>query len=403
MNRRRFLTLLGVSTASGLAGCGGLGGTGSTETETIQETPNNSTVNPAHGTSTPTPTPTPEPTPTPTPTETEVQETEEPDPDLTGREIYFNQIHGEDEGVLERVQGTGGKTSISFQAIDESLEEGFEQGGRFEAVKSGLETASKLYSGGNHEEGYWNRHRHIMSALHQTLEQKDGEEWDFEIFSNLNYTQTVGTTIQYSEIKVATGETTENGNDEYAIINGALSEDMNHATHIPGEEKGSGYKRTMWGVRDSSNHVDLPPHDTEAIQNRLDSLGSDATPQRAEGSWASAMGYQLFTGSHEVNTGFEYQPDEMLVPATQDIHDKIDEIGYEQGDELGRDGEAPLATHGRMDLQLAVNEKYMNEGYDEVANPVVIDNLQETEDGWDFELREEPDWNWEQGYPAQAD
>jgi len=385
-DRRQFLSLLGVAGTVGLTGCSGGSSDPAEGTSTVSESPNNSTVNPAHNTPTPNRTPTPE----------DQEGGSEPvEQDLTGREIYFNQIHGENEQILEEVQGTEDDTSISFQAIDQSLEQGFQNGGRNQAIAAGLETASQEYQSVG-DETYWNRHQHIMSALHQTLEQKEGEQWDFEVLSNLNYTQTVGDTIQYSEIKVATGETTENGNDEYAIINGALSEHMNHATHTPGEEKGSGYKRTMWGVRDSSNDVDLPPHDTEAIQNRVDRGAGESTFYGA----ASLMGYQLFTGGHSVDADIDYRPDEMLVPATQDIHEKIDEIGYEQGDELGRDGEAPLATHGRMDLQLAVNERYINEGYDEVDNPVVIDNLQETEDGWDFELREEPDWTPEQGYAS---
>ncbi|NLV10895.1 hypothetical protein GOC74_13265 [Halomicrobium mukohataei] len=216
----------------------------------------------------------------------------------------------------------------------------------------------------------------------------------------MNYTQTAGSTLQYSEIKVETGDTTETGENEYAIINAALNETMNHATHTPGEDKGNaGYKRTMSGVRESDNNVDLPPHDVEALEEReRDSDMAENVPE----SGAPLMGYQLFAGGHSTSDGFEYRPDEMLVPASKDIHEKIDEIGYEQGDRVDDEEGNPLGTHGRMDLQLAINERYMNEGYDEVDNPVVIDSLEETENGWDFELREEPDWNWEQGYPTTA-
>lgn len=316
------------------------------------------------------------------------------DPDLTGEQIYFDWIHGENEEILEENKGEHGQ--ISFNSVNKALEEGFEDGGRNQAIAQALETASQEYQ---ENSSYEDRHRHILSALHTTLEQKEGEQWNFNVFSNMNYTQTVGDTLQFSEIKVETEETTDTGEDEYAIINAALNETMNHATHIPGEDKGDdGYKRTMSGVRESDNDTDLPPHDVEALRERME--GGDETGIQVSG--AGLMGYQLFAGGHSVDSGFEFRPDEMLVPASKKIHEKIDEIGYEQGDRVDDTEGHVLGTHGRMDLQLAINERYMNEGYDEIDAPVVIDDLEETEEGWDFTLREEPDWNEDKGYPAQA-
>ncbi|WP_146418309.1 hypothetical protein [Haloarcula hispanica] len=355
MNRRRFLTLLGVSTASGLAGCGGLGGTGSTETETIQETPNNSTINPAHGTSTPTSTPTPEPTPTPTPTETEVQETEQPSQDLTGREIYLNQIHGEDEGVLERVQGTGGKTSISFQAIDESLEEGFEQGGRFEAVKSGLETASKQYSGGNHEEGYWNRHRHIMSALHQTLEQKQGEQWDFEVDSRLDAQPGTDGWLKFSRIDVEKeGETTERGNTEYQTIRGALDERYQHTTHISGNpaDPSNYVKRILQQVDNPESVASRSLIDKDAADNAIEHYdwNRERSYDQASTQIGILLGGGLDTESSYENTSIA--PENLLV-AEEGREEEILEIV----DEYEEDGD--LALRQRM------REEYFNNGHEE--------------------------------------
>ncbi|QUJ74001.1 hypothetical protein [Haloarcula marismortui] len=383
ISRRRLLTVSGASIAF-LSGCQ----TGS------REQPESATDDAATSTSTPTPTDeaTEEVTETeePTPTET-------PEPDLTGREHYFNWIHGENDQILEENKGQNGE--ISFQAIDNALEEGFENGGRNHAIANALETASQEYQ---ENSSYEHRHRHILSAIHTTLEQKEGDQWDFDVFSNMNYTQTAGATLQYSEIKVETGDTTDTGEDEYAIINAALNETMNHATHTPGEDGGEqiGYKRTMEEVRNSSVDTMLPPHDTEAIQNRAERVEED------EEGWlvgySTLMGYQLFSGGHSTSDGAEYRPDQWLVPASKDIHEKIDQVGYEQGDRVDDEEGNPLGTHGRMDLQLAINERYMNEGYNEVDNPVVIDNLEETENGWDFELREEPDWNEDKGYPATA-
>jgi len=380
MNRRRFLTLLGVSTASGLAGCGGLGGTGSTETETIQETPNNSTINPAHGTSTPTSTPTPEPTPTPTPTETEVQETEQPSQDLTGREIYFNQIHGEDEGVLERVQGTGGKTSISFQAIDESLEEGFEQGGRFEAVKSGLETASKQYSGGNHEEGYWNRHRHIMSALHQTLEQKDGEEWDFKIDSRLDATPSPDGWLKFSRIDVETQGETERGNTEYQTIRGALDERYQHTTHISGNPASADnfMRRLLQQIDNPESYNSRSLIDKDAAEKIIqeENLNRDGSYDQFGMNISILLGGEINFGEYDEN----YVTGEHLLISEDGREEEILEIV----DEYEEDGD--LALRNRM------REKYFNNGFNEyeaTETNITADGSVSMEGIDDFDMSEE--------------
>jgi hypothetical protein len=407
-SRRHFLTSLATVGAATIAGCGGNNETG-TPTDTISESPTpedvvptptprpGNTTTPIQTTSTPdqttatpdqttptetTPTPTPTETPTPTPTPTP-----EPDRDLSGEEIYLNWIHGEDGQILEQVQGERGVHNISFQAIDEALEEGFQNGGRNRAVANALKTASQEYVPNN---SYEQRHRHILSALHQTLEQKTGEDWDFDIVSNMNYTQTAGETLQFSEVRIENGEETEDGEPLYDIVNAAISPDYRHAPHTPGEKTENGYKRTMQGVRESDNDVDLPPHDTEALQERGENSGYG---EKVAHSFLPAMGYQLFAGGHSVDSEVEYNPDQSLVPASKEVHETIDNIGYEQGETPG--------TSGRIDLQMAINEKYFNEGYDETDNPVAVD-VKETSSGWNVELEERPDWTWEDGYPAQA-
>jgi uncharacterized protein YukE len=334
-------------------------------------------------------------------TETE-EKTEQPEEEyLSGVELHDEWIHGETDAwegktVREFVATTD---AIELDQLTNILEENND---RIRAVGEAVKNASEQFP---NRGDYEMRHRHIMSALDQAIEQTD---WDFDFISNMNYTQTVGETIQYSEIKVPTGETTEDGHDEYAIINGALSPKMDdersglkqdHAVQIPGEEvenvQDQIYKQTMKAVRNSSLDGAFPPTDVEAIQSRVDrGADEDFFP-----SFATLMGYNLFAGGSDVEGGYGFRADEMLVPATKEIHELIDEIGYEQGNQTDENGD-PLGTHGRVDLQLAINEEYFKEGYDEVDGPVVIDELEETSDGWDFELREEPDWNWEQGYPA---
>jgi len=60
----------------------------------------------------------------------------------------------------------------------------------------------------------------------------------------------------------------------------------------------------------------------------------------------------------------------MLVPANKEVHELIDDVKYENGD---------------MSLNLAVNEKYFNEGYDEFEGPVSVD-IKNTENDWDITL-----------------
>jgi len=387
IKRRRFLESTGTAVVVGLAGCSGLQGSKSDDGEdNIQGSKSDDGEDNIQG-------------------ENNTDTEENGEQYSTGIELHNQWIHGETPLHTITVKEFIANTDvIQLETITNILEESDD---RVNAVGQAVKNASEQFRiRGNYEE----RHRHIMSALDQAIESLDGEQWDFNFITNMNYTQTVGETIQYSEIKVPTGETTESGHDEYAIINGALSPEtddersglkQDHAVQIPGEEvenvQDQIYKQTMRAVRKSSLDGALPPHDVETIENRAERVNEDE--ERWLSSTAPLMGYQLFAGGSEVDSGYEFKPDQILVPATKEIHEMIDEIGYEQGDRTDENGD-PLGTHGRVDLQLAINEEYFNKGYDEIDGPVVIDNLEETSDGWDFELREEPDWT-DDTYPAQ--
>ncbi|NLV08967.1 hypothetical protein GOC74_03355 [Halomicrobium mukohataei] len=277
-DRRRFL-----AGAASLAGAGSLAGCSGSESEPPESTP------------TPTDTTTPTNTATPEPTETtdEATQTETPEPDLTGREHYFNWIHGEDDQILEEVQGTQQNTSISFQAIDNALEEGIENGGRNQAIANALETASQEYQENNN---YEDRHTHILSALHQTLEQKNGDQWDFDIFSMKDWGKSTAFPkdgIDYSKIWV------ENEDGEYTDINAGLSERYEHTTHIPGEDIGNTaknisnrIKEQLQFMRDSESFGTRPAHDLETHLDRLeydreslDREYSDEELEQGFGSW----------------------------------------------------------------------------------------------------------------------
>ena len=73
----------------------------------------------------------------------------------------------------------------------------------------------------------------------------------------------------------------------------------------------------------------------------------------------------------------------MLVPATKEVHELIDDEKYEKED---------------FTLNLAINEKYFNDGHYENDNPVVV-QAEMSDSEWEVQLTEEPEWTYEQGYP----
>jgi len=113
----------------------------------------------------------------------------------------------------------------------------------------GIVSAIKVASSQHRADDYEGRHRHIVSAVDQGIDRLDDELWDFDLLSNMNYTQTVGETIQYSEIILPKEE---NDHSDIEIINAALKRDYNNAIHKPGEinTEDQFYKHTMAGVRD---------------------------------------------------------------------------------------------------------------------------------------------------------
>ncbi|EMA08168.1 hypothetical protein [Haloarcula marismortui] len=325
-SRRRFLSIIGVAA---FTGCQGITG------ETADSTP----------TDTPTPTPTPSPTPTPTDEATEeVTETEEPtptetpEPNLSGREHYFNWIHGEDDQILEENKGQNGE--ISFQAIDNALEEGFENGGRNQAIAQALETASQEYT---ENSSYEDRHRHILSALHTTLEQKEGDQWDFEIFGMKDWglSPAFNNGIDYSKIWV------ENQDGEYTDINAGLSERYRHTTHIQGEDIGNTAKNIsnriqeqLQFMRNPEKAGTHPGQDYEALQKAVEvyrNAGreySDEDIEEANGFWIEKL------SNHITGDG---------IPVPSSIEDWKE---YDEGLEAG------------PEVFLGLNEAYHNAGYD---------------------------------------
>ena len=330
-DRRRCLTTAAAFVgASALAGCTEMLGdtsveqtpTAATDTQ-IDETPVNETVNPANpkynGTT---------PTPTPTPTET-------PTPDRSGREHYFNWIHGEDDQILEEVQGTQQNTSISFEAIDNALEEGIENGGRNQAIANALETASQEYQVNNN---YEDRHTHILSALHQTLEQKEGSQWDFDIFGMKDWGKSSAFPnegIDYSKVWV------ENEDGEYTNINAGLSDKVEHTTHIEGEEVTSRRQEVLQMLTDPESSITRPAHDYEALQNSVEYYSevrgrdySDEDIEEINGYWIERL------DNHILGEG---TPAPSSVEEWRQFHE-----GLEKGPEVF----------------LGLNEAYHNAGYD---------------------------------------
>jgi len=312
-DRRQFLSLLGAA-AVGLAGCSGSESTAPTATPTRK----NSTAS--------------EQTDTPG-TETGEQTVEQ---DLTGEELYFNWVHGgiyedeEHEEILNTVQGTE-SNSISFQQINNALEQGDT---RVEQVANAVENAAHQHTPTDPDD-YENQHRHIMSAVHQTLEQR---EEDYEVYSMTDWGKSTAfpnNGIDYSKIWV------ENENGEYTDINAMLQTDQNYTTHIKGQKTQTDREEVLQMLRDPERFGTKPPHDYEDIENAIEYYSenrnrdySDEDMEDINGSWIKRFNNYIMG-------------DGISVPSSVDEWRQFHE-GIEAGPEMF----------------LGLNETYHNEGYD---------------------------------------
>jgi hypothetical protein len=269
---------------------------------------------------------------------------------LTGRELYFNWIHGEDEEILEAVQADGSH-SISFSAINDALETGMASGGRNQAVANALETASQEYDpSGTYED----RHTHMLSAIHQVLEQKDGDQWDFEIDSRLDATPSQEGWMKYSRVDVETDqEFTDNGNKKYHTIRAALTDKRNHTTHVKGRsaDPNNTTKRLLQQISNPETNAFISLLDLEGINSGIKEHGwdEDITYDQTCMSSALLLGCGIEIGAYEENViGHDYK---LFAEdgREEEILGVIDEY-EEQGD---------------MTLRNRFREEYFNNGHDE--------------------------------------
>ncbi|MEA5409787.1 hypothetical protein VB773_20930 [Haloarculaceae archaeon H-GB2-1] len=251
--RREFLTLLGAGTV-GVAGC--VGDTSSTTPtdSTVSETPTREEVTPTQEVGIENGTRTNNTSPgTPTRTETVTpgpEQTEEMD--LTGDEIYYNWIHGQDDDILEQAQET-----INFHAVNVALKEG---NTRVEKVANAIQEANSQYSGGD---GYQTRHKTVMSAVHQTLQQRNDLIWNFHTMKDwAKSTAYPSDGLDYSKIWVE-------GADQ--DINAALNPDNNEpAYHIEGEEANGDVEEILKNLRDPEVFGHISAHNYDGISNEID-------------------------------------------------------------------------------------------------------------------------------------
>lgn len=361
--RRKILKLTGTALTAGLAGCSGQG----SETNDSSNNGNQTQTDQKNE------------------VDKDQERTDQPEksPDLTGKQIHDQWINGRknDDELIPL-----GNYGIKLEDVKTELENSQT---RNQGIAKAVKTASEQFGPDQYED----RHRQIINAVDTAMDEIEDEMWDFDILSNMNYTQTVGETIQYTEIIVPQSE---NDHTDIEIINAALKQargggtqaDHGSRTHIPGEEttpEDHIYKQTMKAVRNPESDGAFPPTDVEAIQNRIDRVGDEDTDvEQAFASWASVMGYELFAGGEAEVEGDRPRPNQDLVPANKEIHKLVHEEKYHKGD---------------MSLNLAINEEYFNNGYDEVEGPVVI-NAERNNEDWEVELREEPNWSREEGYPG---
>lgn len=270
---------------------------------------------------------------------------------LSGREWYFNWIHGEDEQILNEVQGKESYESISFSAIDNALETGMVSGGRNQAVANALETASQEYQP---SADYEDRHTHMLSAIHQVLEQKNGDEWDFEIDSRLDATPSQEGWMKYSRVDVETDqEFTDNGNKKYYTIRAALTEKRNHTTHIKGQNASPNNttKRILQQISNPETNAFISLLDLEGINSGIKEheWDKDTTYDQTCMNAALLLGSGIEIGAYEENViGLDYK---LFAEdgREEEILGVIDEY-EEQGD---------------ITLRNRIREEYFNNGHDE--------------------------------------
>jgi hypothetical protein len=271
--------------------------------------------------------------------------------DLTGREWYFNWIHGEDEQILNEVQGEESYESISFSAIDNALETGMASGGRNQAVANALETASQEYQP---SEDYEDRHTHMLSAIHQVLEQKDGDEWDFEIDSRLDATPSQEGWMKYSRVDVETeNEFTDKGNKKYQTIRAALTEKRNHTTNIIGQNASTNNttKRLLQQISNPETVAARSLVDDDAFDNAIEEYGwnSEASYDAISMSLGVLIGGKIEIDEYEAN---EIVSEYLLIAEDgneEEILDIVDE--YEES--------------GDMTLRNRLREEYFNNDHDQ--------------------------------------
>jgi hypothetical protein len=362
--RRRFLYTLGSAAAVTLTGCTDTSTTSSEST--VEETPTRGDLDRVHTESeaNQTDVPVEEGTPVNMPND------EDPDRDLTPTEHYFEWIYGEDEQILENVQDTD--TGISFDAINNALEQGMNEGGRNEAISQGILEAANQYTpqaGDNYED----IHQHVLSALHHTL-QDEQYDWNINIKSNINAVLTPSGLYPYTEIEVQQNDGTTD------IINAYIGQNEEHAARTPSDDEAvsgdnlSGTTDILNGIRDGQNYAHIPSHDTEAFDDYIDDGGDE---ERTYDQLRVISGMQIREGSYtNQDDHIAYTPDNLIV--ADDIEDvrRINETKYENGD---------------TSLVDELNDKYMDEYED--TDTAVRWTSTETEDGYEVEMWEDPDFN----------
>jgi hypothetical protein len=313
---------------------------------------------------------------------TESGRPESPERDLTATEHYFDWVYGEDGEIREAVNGTEEETSISFDGINNALEQGMSEGGRNEAISQGILEAAEQYTPQTGDT-YEDIHRHTLSALHQTL-QDENNNWDITIKSNINAVITDETRLPYTEIEV------EQENGETDIVNAYIGREKGikgrqHAARTPSDDQAvtgddlSGTEDILNGIRDGENPTFFPSHDVGDAQI-LGEAGADE--ERIYDQMRVLSGMQIREGSYTPlpeNGDISYQPDNLLVAQTNQDIERINQTKYENGD---------------TSLVDALNDKYMDQ-YEDTEHAVRWTST-ETEDGYEVEMWEDPDFSYEE-------
>lgn len=269
------------------------------------------------------------------------------------------------------------------------MENGIEDG-RNQAIADAALTAKRDYD--IFADPYETQHNHVFDLVTRALGQKEGDQWEFNINQNINavFVSNVGRAYEFSEFEVGHPDGT------VEIVNAYIGQEKEIAARTPEDDQAvsgdnlRGTENMLNGIRDPSNTVYIPAHDTELVEHR---------DGNKEGSYdqlrvlAGMLVREGGIGAQPQNKDIAFIPSNLLIADTNKEVDEVYETKYEQGDTALVDEISRLYLDNFEDTDTAVRYSITEIG--EGANEPEEDRVHSTaEDGqYRVEMWTDPDFN----------